>query len=62
MVTMPAVQSRLGRLRGGLVRIGASVGRWFLIFVFGALFGSLVMSRISLLVERITFLMNILGF
>jgi hypothetical protein len=55
-------QSRLGRVRGGLVRIGASVGRWFLMFVFGALFGSLVMSRISLLVERITFLMNILGF
>ncbi len=55
-------QRRLGRLWGGLVRIGAGVGRWFLMFVFGALFGSLVMSRVSLLVERITFLRNVLGF
>lgn len=55
-------QSRLGRLRGGLVRVGAGVGRWFLMFTFGALFGSMVMSRVSLLVERITFLMNVLGF
>jgi len=54
-------RSRLGRLRGGLVRIGAGVGRWFLMFVFGALFGGLVMSRISLLVERITFLLDVLG-
>jgi len=54
-------QSRLGRLRGGVVRMGASVGRWFLMFIFGALFGSLAMSRISLLVERITFLMSVLG-
>jgi hypothetical protein len=54
-------QSRLGRLRGGLVRIGAGVGRWFLMFIFGALFGGLVMSRISLLVERITFLLDVLG-
>ncbi len=55
-------ERRLGRLRSGLVHIGAGVGRWFLLFVFGALFGSLVMSRISLLVERITFLMGVLGF
>lgn len=55
-------RSRLGRLRGKLVQVGAGVGRWFLMFTFGALFGSLVMSRISLLVERITFLMNVLGF
>lgn len=54
-------QSRLKRLRGGLVRFGAGVGRWFLMIVFGALFGSLVMSRISLLVERITFMVNVLG-
>jgi hypothetical protein len=52
---------RLGQLRGGLVRVGAGVGRWFLMFVFGALFGSMVMSRISLLVERMSFLMNVLG-
>ncbi len=52
----------LGRLRGGLVQIGASVGRWFLMFTFGALFGSLVMSRVSLLVERVTFLLDVLGF
>jgi len=55
-------QRRLGRLRGRLVRIGAGVGQWFLMIVFGALFGGLVMSRVSLLVERITFLMNVLGF
>lgn len=55
-------ERRLGRLRGRLVQIGAGVGRWFLMFVFGALFGSLVMSRVSLLVERIIFLMSVLGF
>jgi hypothetical protein len=53
--------SRLGRFAGRLVHIGGAVGRWFLMFTFGALFGSLVMSRISLLVERITFLMDVLG-
>jgi hypothetical protein len=54
-------ESRVKRFRGGLVRFGAGVGRWFLMIVFGALFGSLVMSRISLLVERITFLIDVLG-
>jgi len=53
---------RLNRLHGRLVRVGAGVGRWFLMILFGALFGSLVMSRISLLVERISFLMDVLGF
>jgi len=51
----------LRRMQGGLVRIGAGVGRWFLMFVFGAMFGTLVMSRISLLVERVSFLLNVLG-
>jgi hypothetical protein len=55
-------QSRLTRLRGRVVQVGAGMGRWFLMFTFGALFGSLVMSRVSLLVERVTFLMNVLGF
>lgn len=59
-------QSRLTRLRSRLVQVGAGMGRWFLMFTFGALFGSLVMSRISLLVERVTFLatllMDVLGF
>jgi len=54
-------QTRLGRWGGRVVQIGAGVGRWFLMFTFGALFGSLVTSRVSLLVERITFLMQVLG-
>ncbi|MFZ5918167.1 MAG: hypothetical protein ACOYZ7_14590 [Chloroflexota bacterium] len=55
-------QAGLGRLRGRLVSVGARVGKWFLMIVFGALFGSLVMSRIALLVERVSFLLSVLGF
>jgi hypothetical protein len=34
------------------------VGRYFIMIAFGALFANVVMSRVSLLLERIEFLMD----
>ncbi len=42
----------------GLVGSGAKVGIWFLMVSFGASFGYTVMSRMSLLIGRIYFLMG----
>ena len=39
-------------------RIPASMGRWFLMFAFGAMFGSTVMARMSLLIGRMYFLLH----
>jgi hypothetical protein len=36
----------------------ASTGRWLLMICFGAFFGSTVMARMALLVERISFLLH----
>lgn len=41
-----------------LRRIPSSIGRWVLMFAFGAMFGSTVMARMSLLIGRINFLLN----
>jgi hypothetical protein len=35
----------------------ATMGRWFLMFAFGAMFGSTVMARMSLLIGRVYFLL-----
>jgi len=40
------------------VRRTAALGRWFLMFAFGALFGSTVMARMSLFIGRLDFLLN----
>ncbi|MDO8587413.1 MAG: hypothetical protein Q7T82_10265 [Armatimonadota bacterium] len=42
--------------RRGSIRIAAGLGRWFLMFAFGAMFGATVGARMSLLVGRINFL------
>ncbi len=40
-----------------LVRSAGSVGRWFMLVAFGAVIGNVVMSRISLLIGRVQFLL-----
>jgi len=41
-----------------LHRAPANLGRWFLMFAFGAMFGSTVMARMSLLIGRVWFLLH----
>lgn len=44
--------------RTRLRRAPANLGRWFLMFAFGAMFGSTVMARMSLLIGRVFFLIS----
>jgi hypothetical protein len=46
------------RVGGGLIRVGSLIGRAFIMLTFGALFASAVMSRISLLIGRLHFLLG----
>jgi hypothetical protein len=39
----------------------ARLGRWMLMFTFGAIFGSTVMARLALLIDRMDFLLNDFG-
>lgn len=39
----------------------AALGRWFLMFAFGAMFGSTVMARMALFIGRIDFMVNSWG-
>ena len=39
-------------------KVPSSIGRWVLMFAFGAMFGSTVMARMSLLIGRIYFLLH----
>lgn len=43
---------------GGLVERSSTIGRWMLMGCFGAFFGSTIMARMALLVERLEFLIN----
>lgn len=45
-------------LRGGLLRLGSVVGKWFIMITLGALFANAVMARVSLLVGRLQFLLG----
>ena len=47
-----------GSPRGRFVERGAAVGRWLLIGGIGAWFGFLLVSRLSLLVDRVAFLLG----
>ena len=41
---------------------GASkLGRWMLMFTFGAIFGSTIMARLALLIDRMDFILNTFG-
>ena len=44
--------------RGRVIELGASVGRWVIMISFGAIFASLVMSRVSLFIGRAQFLLG----
>lgn len=44
------------RIENGSVSIVNSIGRWLMMVCFGAFFGSTVMARMALLVERISFM------
>ncbi len=39
----------------------AKLGRWLMMFSFGAIFGSTIMARLALLIDRMDFLMNDFG-
>jgi hypothetical protein len=41
-----------------LRRVPANIGRWVLMFAFGAMFGATVMARMSLLIGRVYFLLH----
>lgn len=45
-------------LRGGALRLGSVVGKWFIMITLGALFANAVMARVSLLVGRLQFLLG----
>jgi hypothetical protein len=48
-----------GKKRGGvLIRFWATIGRWVVLITFGALFGNRIMSYVSLLIERVHFLLG----
>jgi len=58
------VTSAEGGLSGigtGFVRAWARFGRWFIMIAFGAIFANTVMARISLLIGRVQFLLEVFG-
>ena len=46
------------RKEGGAVEKSAAAGRWMMMICFGAFFGSTIMARMALLVERLQFLIE----
>jgi hypothetical protein len=51
-------EGRLTRFRDGIVRIWGGFGRWFIFVAFAAILATTFMSRLSLLVGRIQFLLD----
>jgi hypothetical protein len=51
-------EGRLGALRRWLVRTWGGLGRWFIFIAFGAILATTFVSRLSLLVGRIQFLLD----
>jgi len=51
-------ERRTSGLRGGALRLGSIVGKWFIMITLGALFANAVMARVSLLVGRLHFLLS----
>jgi len=45
----------------GFIRAWARFGRWFIMIAFGAIFANTVMARISLLIGRVRFLLDVFG-
>ncbi len=46
------------RRERGIITASASAGRWMMMGCFGAFFGTTIMARMALLVERLDFLLN----
>ncbi len=44
-----------------VLKNSAKLGRWMLMFTFGAIFGSTIMARLALLIDRMDFLLNDFG-
>jgi hypothetical protein len=51
-------EGRLGGFRAGLVRTWGGLGRWFIVIAFGAILATTFVSRLSLLIGRIQFLLD----
>lgn len=47
--------------RSKLLKGASKSGRWMLMFAFGAIFGSTIMGRLALLIDRMDFVINIWG-
>jgi hypothetical protein len=47
-----------GKPGSGLVRFTSTVGRWVILITFGAIFGNRIMAYVSLLIERVYFLLG----
>jgi len=56
--TVGSGSKRLARLRGGILQLFVGFGRVFLMFTFGALFAAATISRLSLLVGRLRFIVD----
>lgn len=54
-------QGGLSGIGAGFVRAWARFGRWFIMIAFGAIFANTVMARISLLIGRVQFLLDVFG-
>ena len=44
-----------------VIRRSAQLGRWMMMFTFGAIFGATIMARLALLIDRMDFLLNDFG-
>jgi hypothetical protein len=51
----------LSGIGAGFIRAWARFGRWFIMVAFGAIFANVVMARISLLIGRVQFLLDVFG-
>ena len=51
-------QGRMAGLRESLVRIWGGLGRWYIMVAFGAILATTFLSRLSLLIGRIQFLLD----
>jgi hypothetical protein len=54
-------QGGLSGIGAGFIRVWARFGRWFIMIAFGAIFANTVMARISLLIGRVQFLLDVFG-
>ncbi len=48
-------------LKSPVLKGTAKLGRWMLMFSFGAIFGSTIMARLALLIDRVDYLLNDFG-